>query len=135
MSLIVPTGHTLSPHLFLADMGIDSSYDMSIIPIRVWTTSEVYTSAKDITMELEITVRLDLPDNLIVHQLLDGVVDIPGPQAKAVLASILGSLPKKPRDSHGSEIDIEKRFQPDSGALHQPTAPAPIRSPLRANPH
>ena len=59
-------------------------------------------------MELEITVRLDLPDDLIVHQLLDGVVEIPGPQAKAVLALILGSLPKKPRGYHDSEIDIEK---------------------------
>ena len=59
-------------------------------------------------MELEITVRLDLPDDLIAHQLLDGVVEIPDPQAKAVLALILGSLPKKPRDYHGSEIDIEK---------------------------
>ena len=85
-------------------------------------------------MKLAITIPLDLPDNLIVHQLLDGVVEIPGPQAKTVLALILGSLPKKPRDYHDPEIEIEKRFQPDSGAFHQPTAPAPIRPRLRANP-
>lgn len=59
-------------------------------------------------MELEITLRLDLPDDPIVHQPLDGVVEIPGPQAKAVLALILGSLPKKPRDYQDSEIEIEK---------------------------
>ena len=59
-------------------------------------------------MKLAITIRLDLPDNLIVHQLLDGLVESPGPQAKTVLALILGSLPKKPRDYHGSEIDIER---------------------------
>lgn len=89
-------------------MGIDTNYDMTIIPNRIWTTDEVYPSVEDITMELEITVRLDLPDDLIVPQLLDGDVEILAPQAKAVLALILGSLPKKPRDYPDSEIDITR---------------------------